>query len=206
MISRLEGTLREVTPTRVEIDVNGVGYDVAIPLSTFAALPDEGKTVALRIHTHARDGAIQLFGFATALERTAFELLLRASRVGPRLAQTVLSGIGPRELLQCIREGNTAPLRAVPGVGPKVAERILVEVRDRADELAAAVAESGEGVGPPRAAAPVGRAAEQALSALQNLGYPRGQAERILADAVEETGSEASVEQLVRASLRRLAR
>ena len=143
MIARLEGVLLERAPTRVLVDVNGVGYEVFVPFSTFAALPDVGKTVALRIHTHAREGALQLFGFATAVERTAFELLLRASRVGPKLAQTVLSGIDPADLLAAIRDGNPAPLRAVPGVGAKMADRILVELRDRVDELALAVRDAG---------------------------------------------------------------
>ncbi len=202
MIAWLEGVLRERAPTRVVLDVRGVGYDVHVPLSTFAALPDEGKTVALRIHTHARDGNIQLFGFATGEERTAFELLLRASRVGPRLAQTVLSGIRPTELLAAIRSGDSGPLRRVPGVGPKVADRILVELRDRADELAASLAGAEHGaVG---GSAPEAR--QQALSALLNLGYAKSQAERILDDAEQEIGADASVEAYVRAALKRLAR
>ena len=204
MIARLEGVLLERTPTRVVIDVGGVGYDVFVPLTTFAALPDEGKTVALRIHTHAREGAIQLFGFATAPERTAFELLLRASRVGPKLAQTVLSGIEPVELLRAIRDGNAAPLRAVPGVGAKMADRILVELSDRADELAAAVRASGLDPTPGEPALPEGR--EQALSALLNLGYPKPQAERALADVSDDLASDADAERWVRAALKRLGR
>jgi Holliday junction DNA helicase RuvA len=204
VIARLEGVLLERTPTRVVIDVHGVGYEVFVPLSTFADLPDEGKTVALRIHTHAREGAIQLFGFATALERTAFELLLRASRVGPKLAQTVLSGIDPVDLLQAIRAGDTAPLRAVPGVGAKVADRILVELSDRADELAAAVRDSGVVATPGVAPPPEGR--EQASSALLNLGYSRQHAERALADLDSELEPEAAVEVWVRAALKRLGR
>ena len=126
MIARLEGVLREQQPTRVVVDVGGVGYEVHIPLSTFTELPTPGKTVALQIHTHAKDGAIQLFGFFSEAERVAFELLLRANRVGPRLAQTILSGITPAVLLDAIRNGSAAVLRAVPGVGTKVAERCKV--------------------------------------------------------------------------------
>ena len=139
MIARLEGILRELGPTRIVVDVGGVGYELNVPLSTFTALPDEGKVVALYVHTHAREGAIQLFGFTTRAERAAFELLLRASRVGPKLAQTILSGISPTELLAAIRTGNVNALRAAPGVGTKTAERILVELRDRVHELAALV-------------------------------------------------------------------
>jgi Holliday junction DNA helicase RuvA len=205
VIAWLEGTLRERTPTRVVIDVSGVGYELQIPLSTFAALPDAGKVISLHVHTHARDGALQLFGFATPLERSAFVLLLRASRVGPKLAQTVLSGIGPAELLQAIRDGDVAPLRAVPGVGPKVAARILVELRDRVDELAGAMAESGEAL--PRAASPASSTArDQALSALLNLGYSKGLAERVLAEAEEGLGPDASIEAYVRAALKELSR
>lgn len=203
MIAWVEGVLRERTPTRVVVDVRGVGYEIHVPLSTFAALPDAGKTVSLRVHTHAREGSLQLFGFATAEERTAFELLLRASRVGPKLAQTVLSGITPAALLEAIRSGNPASLRAVPGVGPKMADRILVELRDRADELAAAIAHDGRGADAPRAG---DEARVQALSALQNLGYPKAQAERILSDAESEVGEEGTVEAWVRAALRRLSR
>jgi len=204
VIARLEGVLHEKTPTRVVVDVGGVGYDVFVPFSTFTALPDEGKTVSLRIHTHAREGALQLFGFATSMERTAFELLLRASRVGPKLAQTVLSGIDPASLLAAIRSGNAAPLRAVPGVGAKVADRILVELSDRADELEAAVRASGALPASAAAGTPEGR--EQALSALLNLGYPRNHAERALAEVESGIAPDADVEPWVRAALKRLSR
>ena len=203
MIGRLEGVLVEQHPTRVVIDVCGVGYDVHIPLSTFTELPEAGKRVALHVHTHARDGSLQLFGFASRAERAAFELLLRASRVGPRLAQTVLSGISPRHLLDAIRSNGVAALRAVPGIGTKLAERILVELRDRADELEAAL---GDEPAVPHATPSGDPAREETLSALVNLGYPRAEAERVIAAAAEEAGPEASLETLVRASLRRLSR
>ena len=204
MIARLEGILLEQHPTRVVIDVGGVGYDVHIPLSTFTELPDAGKPVALQIHTHAKDGALQLFGFATRAERAAFEMLLRASRVGPRLAQTVVSGIAPRALLDAIRSGDVAALRSVPGVGSKLAERILVELRDRAGELAAAIGDASPPARGPAAGDDAAR--EETLSALLNLGYPRAEAERVLAQAAEEAGSGATLETLVRTSLRRLSR
>lgn len=208
MIARLEGVLRELAPTRIVVDVGGVGYDVHIPLSTFSALPDLGKTVALHIHTHAREGALQLFGFASLDERAAFDLLLRASRVGPRLAQTILSGISTAELLEAIRGGRVELLRAVPGIGSRMAERILVELRDRADELEAALALRGGAEARARGPAPGpgDSVREQTLSALLNLGYPRAHAERVLEAAAEETGSDATLETLVRAALQRLAR
>jgi Holliday junction DNA helicase RuvA len=203
MIARLEGVLVEQHPTRVVIDVGGVGYDVHIPLSTFTELPDAGKRVALYVHTHAKEGSLQLFGFASRAERAAFELLLRASRVGPRLAQTVVSGISPRHLLDAIRSNGVAALRAVPGIGTKMAERILVELRDRADELEAAL---GDATAAPRAVPAGDPAREETLSALLNLGYPRAEAERVIASASDEAGPDASLETLVRASLRRLSR
>ena len=205
MIARLEGVLREQSPTRVIVDVGGVGYAVQIPLSTFTELPDEGKQVALHVHTHASEGAIQLFGFATRAELVAFELLLRASRVGPRLAQTILSGITPEALLDAIRGAKIASLRAVPGIGSKLAERILLELRDRIEELALAV----EGAAPPgqgKRSADDSGARDQTLSALINLGYPRAQAERVVEEAASEAGDTATLEGLVRASLKRLAR
>ncbi len=169
MIARLEGVLREKSPTRVVVDVGGVGYDVLIPLSTFSDLPDEGKTVALSIHTHMREGTIQLFGFGTTPERAAFELLLRASRVGPKLAA-----------------------------------RILVELRDRVGDLPTVPVETAGGA--PLHGAPRDARNEQALSALVNLGYSRAHAEAVMGDAEPEVGPDAAVEELIRAALRRLSR
>ena len=202
MIARLEGVLRVVAPTCVVVDVAGVGYEVNIPLSTFAELPDEGEPVALRIYTHAREGAIQLYGFLTESERAAFTLLLRANRVGPRLAQTVLSGISPVELFEAIQLGKVAVLRAAPGIGTKMAERILLELRDRTGELAASLASSGELESPPAGDGPSTTSLGQALSALLNLGYSKQQADRALTRVAEEEGDDTTLEGLVRGSLR----
>ncbi len=205
MIARLEGVLLELSPTRVVVDVRGVGYEVLIPLSTFTQLPDLGKTVVLHIYTHAPEGALQLFGFASRGERVAFDLLLRANRVGPRLAQTILSGISPPDLLAAIHRSDVAVLRSAPGVGSKLAERILVDLRDRTAELAAVVGGGGGG-----ASAPVADVAEalreQTLSALVNLGYPKSQAERALAGAVDAAGDTPTLEDLVRGSLKMLVK
>ncbi len=201
MIARIEGVLIEQAPTRVVVDCHGVGYEVFVPLSTFAELPDPGKVVALHVYTHAHEGAIQLFGFHTQAERAAFELLLKANRVGPKLAQTVLSGISPAELLAAIRDENVGALRAVPGIGTKMAQRILLELRDRGEALALLV-QPAEAATP----APADSAREQTLSALLNLGYPKNDAERVIDDAALEQGSDATLESLVRASLKRLAR
>jgi Holliday junction DNA helicase RuvA len=204
MIGRLEGVLREKGPTQVVVDVGGVGYELAIPLSTFAALPDEGKVVALRVHTHVREDALLLFGFARALEREAFELLLHANRVGPKLALTALSGIEAEELVRAIQEGDVAVLQGVPGIGRRMAERIVVELRERAGELAARAA-----AGEARAARPANAEdalAEQVLSALANLGVAKPQAERAARQALDELGAGAPVEALIRAALRGLSR
>ena len=207
MIAWLEGTLREKTPARVVVVAGGVGYEAWIPLSTFTELPDEGKTVALHVHTHVREDALLLYGFATGFERTLFDLLLRTSGVGPKLALTILSGLEATRLLDAIRHGAVATLRAVPGVGPKMAERIVVELRERASELAAAQAVESGPSGSVPARAKVGPAAqEEAVSALVNLGYPRAHAQRLVEDTAAELGPGASLESCLKAALRRSSR
>jgi len=205
VIARLEGVLVDLAPTRVVVDVRGVGYEVLIPLSTFTQLPDIGGTVVLHIYTHAPEGSLQLFGFASRGERVAFDLLLRANRVGPRLAQTILSGISPPDLLAAIHRSDVAVLRSAPGVGSKLAERILVDLRDRTAELAAVVGGGGGGASAP-AAAVAEALQEQTLSALVNLGYPKAQAERALAGAVDAAGDKPALEDLVRGSLKMLVK
>ncbi len=202
MIARLEGLLLEKAPTRVIIDVGGVGYEALVPLSTFVALPDEGKTVALRVHTHVREDILQLYGFATAREKAVFELLLHASRVGPKLAQTILSGIEAGDLVDAIRDGEVAVLRSAPGVGAKMAERIVVELRDRAAELTTEAAPTAR----PAPDAPEDDARHQLVSALVNLQTPKAKAEKVADAVVAAEGGEAPIEDLVRAALRRLAR
>lgn len=203
MIARLEGVLVELSPTRVVVDVRGVGYEVLVPLSTFTQLPDLGQTVVLHIYTHAPEASLQLYGFASRAERVAFDLLLRANRVGPRLAQTILSGISPSALLTAIERSDVAVLRSAPGVGSKLAERILVDLRDRTAELAAVAGGSGGG---PSAPAVAEALREQTLSALVNLGYPKSQAERALTGAVDVAGDTPTLEDLVRGSLKMLVK
>ncbi len=204
MIARLEGTLLERTPTRVLIDVRGVGYEAWIPLSTFGQLPDEGKTVALRIFTHVREDAFVLYGFASEAERATFELLLHASGVGPKLAQRILSGIDARTLVRAIRSTDLATLRSVPGVGAKLAEKICVELRDRVEELTDLL-ESGTASS--RVAKSDDDAARsQLISALLNLQTPRPKAERVADEVIEALGAATELGELVRAALRRLAR
>lgn len=206
MIGWLEGILREKRPTRALVDVGGVGYEVSIPLSTFAELPDEGKVVSLRVHTHVREDALQLFGFRSAREREVFELLLHASRVGPKLALAVLSGIDADDLVDALREGQVAVLQSIPGIGRRMAERIVVELRDRVDEL---VGESDASRRVPRgggAARPEDEILEQVLSALSNLGVGRAESERAARRSLAELGANAPIETLIRAALRGMAR
>lgn len=204
MIARLEGVLREKAPTRVVIDVGGVGYEVLIPLSTFTALPDEGKTVALRIHTHVREDALQLFGFASARERAVFELLIRTSGVGPKLAQAILSGMPSDDLCAAIELGDTKALQGIPGVGRKTAERIVVDLSDRIVELGRPATSRAAGKAGAAAKARAG-SAEQAISGLTNLGYSRSQAESVVDAAAAELGPDAGLEDLIRAALRGLS-
>jgi Holliday junction DNA helicase RuvA len=203
MIAWLEGNLREKSPTRVVLDVQGVGYELHVPLSTFETLPDLGKTVSFLVHTAVREDAIQLFGFATALEKELFHLLLRASRVGPKLAQSILSGMEPQRLLRVLREADSKGLRKAPGVGPKLAERMAVELRDDAEKLAGRHVAGGSGAEPSGTAE--SDAGDELLSALVNLGYPRAHAERLVEAALDEAASGSSLEELIRIALRRLA-
>jgi Holliday junction DNA helicase RuvA len=203
VIGRLEGQLFEKTPTRVLVDVGGVGYEAWIPLSTFTRLPDPGKRVALRVYTHLRENALMLYGFATELERDVFDLLLHANRVGPKLALTVLSGLEAHAVLAALRTGNAAALQGVSGVGAKLAQRMVLELRERALEL---VAPGGVPGAPLEPGAPAPEARAQLLSALVNLQVPRSQAERIVEEVIAEHGEEAPIEALVRAALPRLSR
>lgn len=191
MIAFLRGVLLERSPSRVVVDVHGVGYELLIPVSTFQALPAAGSEVELRVHTQAREDAIQLFGFATARERALFEHLLGVSGVGPKMALAALSGLSAPELAAAIAASDLARLTAVPGIGKKTAERICVELRDRLGEFAAAAA----------TAPPLPAAAEEVLSALVNLGYARALAEKAVRRATERHPAASGFEELFKRSL-----
>lgn len=203
MIARLEGLLREKAPTRLVIDVGGVGYELLVSLQTFESLPEKGKTVALEVRTVVREDAFLLYGFATSMERDAFDLLVRANRVGPRLAQTILSGIAPGPLLRALCDGDAETLQRAPGVGRKMAERMALELRDGALEL---IEQAGLPVASQAARGGDREVREELLSALVNLGYPRTQAERVAEVSAREAGEGASIESLIRVALKRLAR
>jgi Holliday junction DNA helicase RuvA len=191
MIGRLHGTLLEKSPSRLIVDVGGVGYDVLVPLSTFYGLGEPGSPVTLRIHTHVREDAITLFGFATPLEQDLFERLIAISGIGPRLALAVLSGIDPGELVRAIRTQDVARLIRIPGVGKKTAERIGLELKDRLPAGAAA----------PEAPAATDDRRADLLSALTNLGYKGAVADKAVEAAVKRA-PDAPFETLLRDILR----
>ena len=199
MIARLKGTLLEKSPTRLIVDVGGVGYDVLVPLSTFYNIGEAGSDVLLRVHTHVREDVIALYGFASAVEQDLFERLIGISGIGPKLALAVLSGIDAGELVRAIRSQDVARLVKIPGVGKKTAERIGLELKDRL----------------PAALQPAGTAVAQAgggddrrddlLSALVNLGYQRAAAEKAI-DTVLKKTPEAPFEHQLRDILRGMMR
>jgi len=196
VIARLEGLLAEKSPEAVVLDVAGVGYEVRVPLSTFFELPDEGKLVRLRIHTHVREDAFQLFGFISETERALFRLLLATSGVGPKLALAILSGLPVRKLVAALRAGDLASLTGIPGVGKKTAERMLLELRDKVLGLEVEAVLDRP---------PAPDAAAAAESALTNLGYPRPHAERAVRRALEVLPEGASLEGLIKEALRAAA-
>jgi Holliday junction DNA helicase RuvA len=197
MIARLRGTLLEKTPSRIVIDVGGVGYDVLVPLSTFYGLGEPGAAVTLRVHTHVREDVIALFGFASSLEQDLFERLIAINGIGPKLALAVLSGIDPEELIRAIRTQDVARLTRIPGVGKKTAERIGLELKDRLPQSgAAADAPPGGAEGDLRA---------DLLSALTNLGYKGAVAEKAV-DAAVRKAPAAPFEDLLRDILRQMIR
>jgi len=199
MIAHLRGRLLEKHPNRVIVDVQGVGYEAHVPLSTFYGMAEPGSDITLRIHTHVREDALALYGFATVRELQLFERLIGVSGIGPKLALAVLSGIEPNELIAAVRLGDVARLTAIPGVGKKTAERIGLELKDKlgaflpAEDNAAAPAASGELL------------RTDVLSALINLGYHRPLAERAV-DAVTKKSTGGSFEQTLKSALRELAR
>ena len=200
MIAQIRGRLASKEPHRVVVDVNGVGYQLFIPLSTFYQLPEVPAEVLLHTHTHVREDAIQLFGFHTRNEQALFELLRGVTGIGPRLATNILSGISVEELVPALSEGNLTRLRAVPGVGKKLAERLVVELREKVGNSRLAQAPAAP-TGP--APAP-DRLVEDVVSALVNLGCNRKEAAKAAEAARQALGPTAEFEQLIKTALRAL--
>lgn len=195
MIALLSGRIAEKVPSRVIVDINGVGYDVLVPLSTYYGLGDAGAPVSLRVHTHVREDIIALYGFATPLEQDLFERLIAISGVGPKLALAVLSGIEPEELIRAIRTQDVARLTKIPGVGRKTAERIGLELKDR---LPPVLETPGQAVA---GAPPDDQRRSDLISALLNLGYQQAVAARAV-DRTMKALPEAPFEQALRQALR----
>ena len=197
MIAHLKGKLDYKSPEHSIVDVNGVGYKVFTPLSTYYALPQLGESVSLRIHTRVREDDLKLFGFLTEEEQTIFEKLITINKVGPKLALGILSGMSPADLLTAVMNKDAARLSAIPGVGKKTAERLALEMKDKLADLALNMehqpdANYQEGF------------YEDALSALVNLGYKKPQAEKALKLAYDENGKDSSLEDLIKESLNNL--
>jgi Holliday junction DNA helicase RuvA len=203
MIAFLSGTLLEKNANVAIVDVGGVGYEVFIPLSTFYELGDIGSEVKLRIYTHVREDAIQLFGFKTTRERDLYLRLISVQGVGARSGITMLSGMSADEIILAIRTDNVARLTSIPGVGRKTAERLVIELRDKVGELAIEGAVAGHQAA--GGSLPADAAFDDALSALINLGYQRSAAEKALRTASQE-GTEATVQKLLRRALQLLAK
>lgn len=195
MIGRLTGKLTAKAPEEIILDVGGVGYHVFIPLSTFYELPERGEVLTLHIHTAFRENALELYGFLTLKEKAMFRMLLGVSKIGPKLAQNILSGISADELTTAIISGNILKLNSIPGIGKKTAERMVLELKDKVPKVQAAEQET--------VTAPA-EIFDDALSALLNLGYKRPESERTVKRALHEIGRDGQLEDIIRLSLKYL--
>jgi Holliday junction DNA helicase RuvA len=193
MIGRISGTLAHKAPGEITVDVGGVGYQIFIPLSVFYRLPEIGEKVSLHIHTHLREDALQLFGFLELEEKQVFLLLNSVAGIGPKLAITVLSGIPADDLAKALREGDQPRLLSIPGVGKKLAERMVVELRDKVMSLPAQEPMLGNG----------SQLSRDAVSALVNLGYRRAEAEKSVREITQK--GEGTLAEVLKEALRRLS-
>jgi holliday junction DNA helicase RuvA len=194
MIAHLKGQLTYKSPEYTIIDVNGVGYQVFTPLSTYYALPNPGETVSLRVHTRVREDELKLFGFLTEEEQTIFQKLITINKVGPKLALGILSGMSPADLLSAVMNNDSARLSTIPGVGKKTAERLTLEMKDKLADMALEMSHHLE-------AQPKEGFYDDALSALLNLGYKKQEAEKALKTIYNKNGKDAGLEDLIKESL-----
>lgn len=200
MIGRLSGIVLEKRPDRALIDASGVGYELHVPLGTYASLPRTGESAILHVHTHVREDAILLFGFATPEEKALFERLITVSGIGPKLALAVLSGLPVPDLVRAIAAQNVQRLSSIPGVGKKLAERLGVELKDKvAGIVPVSPSPAGSSVATP------GGLLEDAVGALLNLGYRKPQAEAAV-KAASDTVAPFDLPALLSAALRLLSR
>ncbi len=200
MIARISGILIQKSVTHCVVDVHGTGYRIIVPLSTFYELPKEDQPVVLHVHTHVREDAISLYGFHTREEREVFQMMISVSGIGPKLAVNILSGIAAGELVRAVTEEDLKRLTGIPGVGKKTAERMILELKDKAAKLVrddvtvcTVAVKTGDQV------------KEDALSALVNLGY-KGSAVKDVVDQIMRKAPETpSLDQLLKQALRTLA-
>jgi Holliday junction DNA helicase RuvA len=197
VIAQISGTVAHKVPGEVIVDVGGVGYQVFIPLNVFYRLPEIGERVTLYIHTHLREDALQLFGFQEATEKQVFLLLNSVAGIGPKLAINILSGIPADELAQAIKEGDQLRLVSIPGVGKKLAERMIVELRDKFATFQAQVTEIP-------VASNGSQLVQDAVSALVNLGYRKAEVEKSVRDTVQAGNT--TLEEVIKEALRRISR
>ncbi len=195
MIALLTGRLAHKSPDWIIVDVNGVGYRVQIPFSTYYELPEEGNAVTLSIYTHVKEDAISLFGFRTMQEKEFFQLLISVSGIGPKMARDILSNSQPDELAAAILQGNLARLSAIPGIGKKTAERLVLELKEkvRKMDVAPPARETAPSEAPPEVA-------DDVASALVNLGYKEAVVRKVLAEMTIEP--DASTEVVLRQALK----
>ena len=203
MIAHLSGTLHSKHPNLVIVDVSGVGYEVNIPLSTYYDLADTGSNVQLRIYTHVKEDALQLYGFKTARERELFINFISVSGIGPRLGIALLSNMNADELIQSIKNNNLARLTSIPGIGRKTAERLVVDLREKMVQLT--VDQVDEAPAKPESVdmSSEDSARSEALSGLLNLGYQKAAAEKAI-DAALAEGGDVTVESILKRSLRKI--
>lgn len=200
MIARLSGKLISKSTDSLIIDIGGVGYEVSAPLSTFYALPEEGADTTLLIYTHVKEDAFKLFGFLSLMEKKLFIKLITVSGVGPKLAMNILSGMESAQLALAIKGGDIARMNAIPGVGKKTAERLILELKDKIDSD---ILPAGD----EQAAMQKGRPTvlDDALSALLNLGYKKPDVEKTL-DSLLQNDNSLSVESLLKEALKLMAK
>ncbi|HWR50258.1 MAG TPA: Holliday junction branch migration protein RuvA [Bryobacteraceae bacterium] len=196
MIAHLRGILLEKHPNQAVVEAGGVGYDVAIPISTYSALPEAGVEVRLRVYTHVREDAIALFGFVSRDEKMMFERLISVSGIGPKLALTVLSGLAVGELVAAIRSGSVERLVRVPGIGKKTAERMILELKEKLPETASEAAAAAA----PGSKSGLNNLEQDVLSALINLGCTPAAADTAVRKA-KAAGAAAEFEPLFRKSM-----
>ena len=194
MIAYLKGTIIQKTPSQVVVDIGGVGYCAAIPLSTFFKLGEIGDPVELFIHTHLTDNALSLYGFMTKDERELFLKLIGISGIGPKLAMNVLSGIETADFVDAVKKSDVARISLVPGIGKKTALRITMELQDKIEKKEKLLAVRGS------------KEKEDLISSLLNLGFRRKEVERIVDETIGAMGTEAEFEKLLRECLKRMAK